>query len=153
MSQNPVYVSPEKLAEMRKELDRLKTVRLREIADRIEKAKDMGDLSENADYTEAKDELAWTHARMRELDDLILRAQVIESRSTDSIAIGSKVRVEVNGKEKEFAVVGSAEADPLKGRISNESPLGLALIGKKVGEAAAVSAPSGPVIYRIKSIE
>ncbi len=153
MTGGPIYVSSDKLEQMKKELHYLKTQKRREIAARIEKAKELGDLSENAEYAEAKDEFSFTEGRILELEDAIPRAEVIEAGSAkDQVAIGSRVKVTVNGKEKEFNIVGSTEADPVKGYISNESPIGLALIGKKPGETAEVRAPSGPIRYQITAI-
>jgi len=147
-----LYVSKEKLEEMKKELRYLKTEKRQEIAARIEKAKELGDLSENADYTEAKEEYSFTEGHIIELEDAIHRATVIESVRTDVVSIGAKVRVSVNGKEKDFTIVGSTEASPLQGLISNESPIGKMLIGKRPGDEVEVAAPSGPMKYRVISI-
>lgn len=152
MNDKPAYISKEGFEKMTVELEYLKTAKRREVADRIEKAKDLGDLKENADYHDAKDELGRVESRIYELSDAIKRAVIIEAKQTDMVAIGSKVLVVFNGKEKEFAVVGSREADPIEGRISNESPLGLVLLGKKVGDIAEVKAPSGIISYTIKEI-
>lgn len=148
----PVYVSKEGLEKLRADLHIMKTVRRRELADRIEKAKDLGDLRENADYQEAKDELGMLEGRIIELDDALRRAVIIEGGSSDSVSIGSTVTVTVGGREKVFRIVGSKEADPLKGLISNESPLGQALIGKKPGEEAEVAVPAGRIRYVIATI-
>ncbi len=148
----PVYVSKEGLEKMKEELHYLKTVKRRECAARIEKAKDLGDLKENADYHDAKDESGWTEGRIRELEDATNRATVIETRGSDNVGIGCKVKVEGNGKEKLYTIVGSHEADPLKGLISNDSPLGQAFLGKRVGETAEVKTPAGTVTYVIKEI-
>ncbi len=153
MTGGPIYVSREKLEQMKEELHYLKTQKRREIAARIEKAKELGDLSENAEYAEAKEQFSFTEGRIIELEDAIPRAEVIEAGGAkDQVAIGSRVKVTVNGKEKEFNIVGSTEADPIKGYISNESPIGLALIGKRPGDVAEVRAPSGPIRYQIMAI-
>lgn len=152
MSDTPVYVSKEGLEKLKAELHYLKTEKRREVASRIEKAKELGDLRENADYHDAKDEAGWTESRIIELEDAINRAHVIEARSSDAVAIGCRVKVTGGGKEKTFTIVGSTEADPLKGLISNESPLGQAFLGKKVGEAAEVKVPSGTVTYTVQEI-
>jgi len=152
MHDKPIYVSSEGLQKMKDELHSLKTEKRREIAARIEKAKELGDLSENADYTEAKEALSFNEGRILDLEDAIMRAMVIENRGGDTVSIGSSLRVSVNGKEKDFTIVGSTEADPVQGMISNESPIGRALIGKKVGETAEVHAPSGLIRYTIVSI-
>jgi len=152
MHDKPIYVSSEGLQKMKNELHSLKTEKRREIAARIETAKELGDLSENADYTEAKEALSFNEGRILDLEDAIMRAMVIENRGGDTVSIGSSLRVSVNGKEKDFTIVGSTEADPVQGMISNESPIGRALIGKKVGETAEVHAPSGLIRYTIVSI-
>ena len=148
----PVYVSKDGLEKMKMELHYLKTEKRREVANRIEKAKELGDLRENADYHDAKDELGWTESRIMELEDAINRAHVIEAKSSDSVSIGCRVKVESDGKEKVLTIVGSTEADPLKGLISNESPLGMAFLGKKVGETAEVKVPAGTKTYVVKEI-
>lgn len=153
MIDNPVYVTKEKLGQMKEELRFLKTEKRIEVANRIEKAKELGDLSENAEYAEAKDEYSFTEGRVIELEDALRRAVIIESAGTDAVRLGSRVGVSIAGKEREFTVVGKTEADPLRGLVSNESPLGLALIGKRVGEEAVVNAPVGPVTYKIVKIE
>jgi len=148
----PVYVSKDGLEKLKTELHYLKTVKRREVATRIEKAKDMGDLKENADYHDAKDESGWTESRIMELEDAVNRAVVIEARSSDSVGIGCRVKVAGGGKQKTFTIVGSTEADPLQGRISNDSPLGQAFLGKKVGETAEVKVPSGTITYTVEEI-
>ncbi|MEY4745377.1 MAG: transcription elongation factor GreA [Candidatus Parcubacteria bacterium] len=152
MSDSPVYVSKEGLEKMKQELHYLKTEKRREVANRIEKAKDLGDLKENADYHDAKDESGWVESRIFELEDGIHRAVVIEAKASDTVTIGCRVKVVAGDKEKTFTIVGSTEADPLKGFISNESPLGQAFLGKAVGETAEVKVPSGTVAYTVKEI-
>ncbi|MDD5251243.1 MAG: transcription elongation factor GreA [Patescibacteria group bacterium] len=152
MSINPLYISAEKLAEMKKEIEYLKTFKRREIADRIEKAKDLGDLSENADYTDAKEDLSANELRIVKLDNDIRSGIVIETQGGDQVAIGNTVQAKVNGKDRVLKVVGAAEADPMSGQISNESPIGLALLGRKAGDKVTVQAPAGPVEYEIIAI-
>ncbi|MBI4457391.1 transcription elongation factor GreA [Candidatus Uhrbacteria bacterium] len=153
MTDKPTYVTKEGLAKLKEELHFLKTEKRREIAERIEKAKDLGDLSENAEYTQAKDDLSFTEGRIIELDDLVNRAVVIEEKHGDTVSIGATIRVNYDGKEKDFTIVGSNESDPLKGRISNESPLGQAFLGHKVGEVVEIKVPSGTVRYTIAEIK
>lgn len=148
----PFYVSEEGLQKMQEELAYLKTTKRLEMSERIEKAKDLGDLRENADYQEAKDELSKVEGRIIELSDALKRAVIIAAEVSDQVTLGASATVRVNGKEKVFKVVGSHEADPLRGLISNESPLGRALLGKKVGDVAEVTAPSGIVRYEIVKI-
>lgn len=153
MSDTPIYISKNGLENLKKELHYLKTDKRREVADRIEKAKELGDLRENADYTEAKEELSFAEGRIIELEDTINRAVVIEAQKSDAVTIGAKIVVKSHDKEKEFMLVGSQEADPVCGMISNESPLGQALIGKKIGEVAEVQAPSGTIRYTVIAID
>ncbi|MEK9152145.1 MAG: transcription elongation factor GreA [Patescibacteria group bacterium] len=153
MTDRPSYVTKEGLEKLREELHFLKTVKRREIAERIEKAKDLGDLSENAEYTQAKEDLSFTEGRIIELDDLVARAVVIEEKHGDTVTIGATISVKYDGKEKDFTIVGSNESDPLKGMISNESPLGQAFLGHKVGEKVDVKVPSGTVRYTIVKIK
>ncbi len=153
MTEKPEYLSQEALDKITQELEYLKTTKRREVADRIEKAKDLGDLRENAEYHEAKDELAWLEGRIIEIEDKISRAVLIIAGDTDSVGIGSTLRVAYNDKEKTFTITGSHEADPLSGKISNESPIGKAFIGKKVGEKTEVEVPSGTITYTILAIE
>jgi transcription elongation factor GreA len=151
--ETPVYLTREGLEKMKEELLHLKNVRRREVAARIEKAKDLGDLRENADYHDAKEEASWVETRVIELSDKIRRAQVVdELRSTDQVSIGSTVTLARDGKAKNYTLVGATEADPLAGRISNESPLGLAVLGRRVGETFDLELPSGRVTYEVQAI-
>ena len=149
------YVSAEGLERLKKELQELKTIGRREAANRIEVAKALGDLSENAEYHEAKDALALLESHIFEIDEVIKNAQIIEEQGgkTGVIHVGSTVEVEVRGKTKTFSIVGSNEADPSQGRISNESPIGVALLGAKVGEEVEVSTPAGAVEYKILKVD
>ena len=149
---NPVYISKEGLQKLKDELHHLKTVRRIEVANRIEKAKDLGDLKENADYHDAKEEAGFVASRTAELEDSINRAVIIEATATDHVTIGCTVHATGNGKEKRFTIVGGPEADPLQGRISNESPLGIAFLGKRVGENVEVKVPSGMITYTVTAI-
>lgn len=153
MTAKAEYLSQKAFNELIEEQQYLKSTKRREVADRIEKAKELGDLSENAEYHDAKDQLAWLEGRIITVGDKISRAVLIESGDSDSVRIGSTVRVAYDDKEKVFAITGSHEADPLSGKISNESPIGMAFIGKKVGEKAKVEVPAGTITYTILSIE
>lgn len=145
------YVSAEGLARLEQELHDLKNVGRREAAARIEAAKALGDLSENAEYHEAKEAMALIEGRIMELENIIKDAAVIEEQVgvKGVVSVGSTVKVSVNGKEKTYMIVGSNEADPLTGKISNESPIGSALLGAKVGEKIEVETPAGMNIYQI----
>lgn len=139
---------------MQKELEHLTKVKRREIADRIQKAKDMGDLSENAEYSEAKDAQAFNEGRIAELTQMLKNLTVVENgHGGNTIAMGSKVRATINDKEKNFTIVSFNEADPIEGLISNESPLGQALLGKKKGDKVSVTTPKGEMEYKIVEIE
>jgi transcription elongation factor GreA len=149
---NTIYITKLGYEKLKKELDELKNVRRKEIADRIEIAKDMGDLSENAEYHEAKDEQGFIEGRIAELEITLPNAVIIERDTSGCVNVGNTVRVSANGKEKEYTIVGAKEADPLAGRISNESPLGIAFIGKCAGDTVEVQAPAGKIVYAIISV-
>ncbi len=153
LADSPTYTTQAGLDKLKDELRNLKTVRRREAADRIEKAKELGDLSENAEYAEAKDDLAFIEGRILELEDYINRAVVIGRADSDKVSLGSKISVRVKDKERSFTIVGPNEADPAQGRISNETPLAQALFGKRVGEKIEVKTPSGPAEYEVLKIE
>lgn len=141
------------LAELQRELDELKNTKLPAAIDRVARARDFGDLSENAEYHAAKEELAFIEGRIEELEDLVKKASLIkESSSNDKVGVGCRVTVQVDGKEHTYDVVGEWEADPIKMKISHTSPLGQALMGKRKGEAVEFVAPAGKVIYKIKKI-
>jgi transcription elongation factor GreA len=141
------------LAEIQAELDELKNQKLTAAIERVARARDFGDLSENAEYHAAKEELAFIEGRIEELTGIIIRAQVIKGNGNgNSVDIGCRVTVEVAGKEHTYHVVGEWEADPLKQKISHTSPLGQALSGKKKGDRVEFQAPAGKVIYKIKKI-
>ncbi len=149
------YVSAEGLERLKQELHELKTVKRREAAGRIEVAKALGDLSENAEYHEAKDALALLENRIYQIEQIVKDAQIIEDQTGNKgvVQVGSTVQVEVRGQTKTFTIVGSNEADPTMGKISNESPIGLALLGAKVGELVDVATPAGTIEYRIVRID
>jgi transcription elongation factor GreA len=147
------YITKDGLAKIREELHYLKTEKKREVASRIEHAKELGDLAENAEYADAKDEMAFIEGRILELADYINRAVVIAPASGTTVQIGSTVVLK-NGKiEKRYTIVGANEADPLAGRISNETPLAQALLGKKVGDTVECRVPAGQVQYTIKEVQ
>jgi len=148
------YFTPERLEELKKELNELKTKRRQEVADRLKRAKEYGDLSENSEYSEAKDEQAQLEARIFELEETIKNAQLIQMTSGRAVVqIGSTVIVEKGGKTSRYTIVGSNEAKPEEGKISNESPLGKAFLGKKPGESVTVTTPSGKIEYKVITIE
>ena len=154
MADNNTFITKEGLERLKNELEDLKKSKRREIANRISEAKELGDLSENAEYSDAKDELAFNEGKINELEYVIKNCNVIESgKISDKVIVGSKVKISAEGKEFEYTIVGSNEADPTNGLISNESPMGKAFLGKKVSEIAKVELPQGVKEFNILSIE
>ncbi len=153
MNNKPTYISQEGLDKLRAELEEMINVRRAEVAARIHDAKEHGDLTENAEYEDAKNEQAFVEGRIQTLEAMIKNATIIDdSHPTDHVQIGSTVEVEtVDGAEK-FRIVGSAEANPGEGKISNESPVGRALLGKRKGEKITVKVPAGDFSYKIVRI-
>ncbi|MBA2490140.1 MAG: transcription elongation factor GreA [Candidatus Limnocylindrales bacterium] len=153
MNNNPAYLTREGLGKLRGELDQLVNSRRAEVASRIHEAKEHGDVTENAEYEDAKNEQAFVEGRIQTLAALIKNAVLIdEHHSTSHVQIGSTVEIDgSNGREK-YTIVGSAEASPGEGRISNESPVGRALLGHKKGEKVTVSVPAGDSVYKIVAI-
>jgi len=148
------YVSAEGLEKLKTQLNELKTVARKEIAERIEAAKALGDLSENAEYQEAKDAQSQNEARIAELEELLREAVVIsEHHRTDIVDVGSTVVAKSDQGEVSYTIVGSEEARPAQGKISNESPLGKAFLGKKKGERVEVKTPMGSQVYTIRDIQ
>ena len=149
------YITQEGLEKLETELEDRKRKTRREIAEAIKEAKEQGDLSENAEYTEAKHQQRENETRIMELENIIRTAKVVENKGQNgSVQIGSEVEVEIKDKKMTFNIVGSNEADPLGGKISNESPIGKAFLGKKKGEKFDVVLPNGrKANYKILSIK
>jgi transcription elongation factor GreA len=146
------HLTEEGVAELQAELARLIGERS-EVAERIKTAREFGDLAENAEYQVARQEQEKNESRISELEHIIANVEIIKSSKGDSkVRLGSKVTLEGSGKKKEFQVVGTVEADPLEGKISDESPIGQALMGKKVGEAVEIKTPAETSTYKIVSI-
>ena len=153
MNNKPAYLSKEGLEQIRRELDELVNVRRAEIAARIHEAKEHGDITENAEYEDAKNEQAFVEGRIQALSALVKNAVVIvENHSSTHVQIGSTVTIQSKDGKESFMIVGSAEASPAEGRISNESPVGRALLGRKKGEEVTVTVPAGDSKYKILSI-
>ena len=150
-------LSPQRLKELQDEMNYLKTVREKEVAELIKEARSFGDLSENSEYDEAKNEQGKLYSRMAEIEEILSNYVVIEEHETDpnSVRLGSKVKVlDLEFEEEEsYQVVGSQEADPMNGRISEDSPFGKALLGNAVGDEVQVEAPAGVLRYRILEIQ
>lgn len=148
------YVTKIGLEKLKDELGVLKTAKRREIAERIQQAKELGDLSENAEYVEAKNEQAFTEGRIMEIEDILRNAMIIPDHGEgDIIKIGSTVTASVDGKDVAYVIVGSNESDPEAGRISNESPLGGAYLGKRAGDKIEVQTPRGIVVHTILGVK
>lgn len=150
------YLTPQGLDKLEKELEHLRVVRRQEVASRIQRANEIGGTVDNAEYDEAKNEQAFIEGRILTLENIINNAILIKDgeRPTGVVKVGSKVTVHTEkGTDEVYAIVGSTEADPAHGSVSNVSPLGKALLGKRAGEVAEVRAPSGRIKFRIKKIE
>jgi transcription elongation factor GreA len=149
-------LTKEGLAKLEDELDELKSIHRREVNDRIRQAKEFGDISENAEYEDAKQEQAFVEGRILKVETMIRNARIIDESefSSDEVHLGATVRVKdtKSGSSMEFTIVGSTEADPTNQRLSNESPLGKALIGRKKGETLDVQTPRGVTSYKIEAI-
>jgi transcription elongation factor GreA len=151
------YLTEEGAAELRRELEELKAVKRPALAAKLKEAIAQGDLSENADYQDAKEQQAFLEGRISYLEDLLRSAVIIsdaDRKSANIIGLGSEVTVQEEGEAPEtFVIVGVAEANPREGKISNESPLGRALLGRKAGEEISVETPSGVLTFKIKSVK
>lgn len=146
------YVTQKRLEELKTELEQFKVERRREVADLLREAKELGDLSENTAYDEARLEQERVEMRIVELEEIVKNAEIIKHHKSDHVEIGSVVTVKKGTKSATYSIVGSEEADPLASKISNESPLGRAFLGAKVGDKVTVVTPSGPVHYQIEKI-
>lgn len=156
MNMKEVILTPAGLRALEAELEELKTVRRKDVAEKIKVARGFGDLSENSEYDEAKNEQAFVESRIAELEVMLKHVKVIdnESVSLDKVSVGTRVKVvDEDGEEEEYDITGSTEADPLNGKISGESPVGAGLLGKKAGETADITLPNGAVIqYKVLEI-
>ena len=149
----PVYVSAEGLRKLQDELEHLRTTRRKEIAERIHAAMEFGDYSENAELEDAKNEQAFVEGRIMTLEQMIKNAVVIDQNGHhDTVELGSHIVVEVDGERENYTVVGSAEANPGEGRISNESPVGRALLGHRAGEKVRAVVPNGVIEMKIVAV-
>jgi len=154
MTDDQLIVTQEGMDKLQNELKQ-RLARRKEIADKIEYAKNLGDLSENFEYQEAKEDQSENENRVLELQDMIRRSVVKEKASevNEGISLGSQIKVQSNGQERDFEIVSFNEAEPLEGKISNESPLGKAFLGKKEGDSVEVDIPKGKVTYKILEIK
>lgn len=147
-----IYLTSKGLGELQSELQDLKDIKRREVTTKIQKAREYGDLSENSEYDAAREEQAMIEGRIVELENMLKNAAIIEDlEEKGQVMIGSKVKVEMDGKVDEFIIVGKVEADPMKKKISNESPVGSALLGAKRGDIVEITTPA--YTYKCKILE
>lgn len=155
MDAKKIYLTKEGLVELKAEYEQLSKTKRPDVLARVSQARSMGDLSENAEYVAAREELSFIDGRIDELEELIKQAVLIQethSKGNSIVKLGSTVTVHLKGKKEVFTLVGEWEADPHEKKISHESPLGKALIGKRVGEKVEVEAPAGKIVYTIASV-
>lgn len=154
MTDHVTYLTKDGLTKLQAELELLIHSRRKEIASRIQEAKELGDLSENAEYQEAKNEQAFNEGRIEELEATLRNVQIIKEGGshTGVVQVGSTVHAD-NGSKHTLHIVGSSEADPMSGKISNESPLGQALLGKKAGDSVVITTPRGQATYIVTKVE
>ena len=152
-----VLLTPEGLEKLKGEIEYLKTAKRREVAERIKHAREFGDISENSEYDDAKNEQAMLEQKIAQLEERLTRARVIEAEDVPKgvVAVGTRVRLkDVDANETiEYVIVGSAEANPREQKLSNESPVGRAIIGRKKGETVEVAAPRGALKYKIMDVK
>jgi len=149
----PVYVSAEGLKKLLAELEQLRTTKLTQVAERIHAAFEYGDFTENSELEQAKNDQAFLEGRIMTLEQMIKNAQIIDEKTKhDLVEVGSRVMVEADGSKEQYVIVGSAEAAPGEGKISNESPVGRALMGHKVGETVKLSVPAGTIEMKILAV-
>lgn len=150
--QNNFYLTEQGIVDLKNELQDLQNNKRKEIAEALKEAKEFGDLSENTDWDDAKAKQVFIEGRIAELKNILKHAKVIEKATDNIVSIGSTVEVQMEEDERTFQIVGSTEANPEQGKISDESPIGKALIGKKEGEHVEVDIPAGSITYKIKKI-
>lgn len=146
------HLTPERLEELKNELNQLKNQKRADVAERLKRAKELGDLSENAEYMEAREEQTQVETRIFELEDMIKNAVLITQGKGDKVQIGSTVEVEKGDQKMTFQIVGPNEADPAGGKISNESPLGKAFVDQMKGSSIKVKTPGGEMTYKIVGV-
>ncbi|MGD0523146.1 MAG: transcription elongation factor GreA [Candidatus Microgenomates bacterium] len=154
MSNKQVKLTKDGLESLKKDLNELVNLKRPRLVERLSYARSQGDLTENSDYSSAKEELEFMDGQIQELEEVIKNANVVdESRKTDGVGVGTRVTVKYDHNEAVFEIVGEWEADPINKKISHESPLGQALVGKRVGDKVEVEAPAGKLTYEILAIE
>jgi transcription elongation factor GreA len=153
MNNTKIVVTQEGLDTLKAEYDELLNIKRPAAVTRLATAREQGDLSENSEYTDAKQNLSFIDGRIAELEMVLHDVKVVTTHTKDLVDVGSKVTLHINGRKEAFTVVGEWEADPASKKISHESPLGKALLGKKVGEKVEVEAPAGKILYKVLGIE
>jgi transcription elongation factor GreA len=155
MMTEKIYLTKEKCKDLAVELKDLKTVKRKEVAEQLQYAKGMGDLSENAEYHEARDQQAKIEARISQIENIIKNAEIVNHKKSSTVEVGSEVVIQKKGdKNKQtFTIVGSEEADMSQGKVSNISPLGQAMLGNKKGEIFELKTPKGNTEYKIVSVK
>ena len=151
----PVYLTPEGKEELERELDQLRTERIPELAQKLKEAVAQGDLKENADYHDTREQKSFVEGRIQYLENILRSAKIIETNgATDVVRIGASVTIREDGTDEDetYTIVGAAEANPTEGRISHESPIGKALIGHKKGDKVQVDTPAGKIKFKIRKI-
>lgn len=156
MSDKEVILTVEGLKKLEEELEQLKSIRRREVAGRIKQAIEFGDISENSEYEDAKNEQAFIEGTIMALEKKLRNARVIDSNDVDvaTVSVGSTIKIKDmgSGEELEYAIVGSVEADPMKNKISNESPVGKALLGHSINDVVDINVPVGVIKYKVLNI-
>ncbi|KKR34760.1 MAG: transcription elongation factor GreA [Candidatus Magasanikbacteria bacterium GW2011_GWA2_40_10] len=149
------YFTIQGLEDLKRELKELKDKKIPDIANLIDEAKQQGDLSENAEYHQAKEDMAWAQGRLQEINYLLDNAEVVDSaqKNQNIVIVGSAITVKTNAFTKSYTIVGPQESSPLQGKISNESPLGASFLGHKVGDEVMVNTPAGAQTYKILEIK
>ena len=151
---NKVILTEEGYNKLQEELRQLQEIKRPRAVERLQKAREMGDLTENSEYAAAKEELSFVDGRIQETENILKKGQVIKRAANKQIIeIGDKVKVQADGKKEVFTIVGEGEANPTERKLSHTSPIGKALIGKKVGETVEVKVPAGKVVYKILEIK
>ncbi len=157
MTEKPTILTAEGLRKLEEELEYLKSVKRREVAERIKAAKEFGDLTENSEYEDAKNDQAFTEGRILQVEQMLRNAKVIDNHDSpsDEVVVGSTVRLKdlTTGEDLMFMIVGSPEADPDEDKISNESPVGRALLGKRKGDVVEIMVPAGKIRYSVLQIK
>ncbi|MDC0449231.1 transcription elongation factor GreA [bacterium] len=148
-----IYITKEGLKKLKEELSELIDSKRPEVAKKIQEAREMGDISENSAYDSAKQEQSFMEGRISELEEIIKNAKVTQPKDPKTVDVGCRVVLHIEGDEEEFHIVGAPEANPMERKISHESPLGAALVGKKIGDSVKIEAPVGKLTYTILKVE